>query len=356
MMKQTFRAMIAAILAVCLFTASLLSVSASESYISYAGYVFSLHNKQAHIHAYEGDEDDLYIPEIIWNYTVAGIDDYAFFNRSDLSYLYLEYSGQLVTIGKYAFYGCSAFPYAEIPSRVETLGEGAFQGCTSLEEVVINSQRLTAIESQTFSGCTSLQKAVIPASVETISDSAFAGCENVTIWCWYNSAAHTFAKQKGMDYVLFDPPYSLRDAQLSLDETAFRYDGSEHAPAATLTYNGGELEEGKDYTLTVTPLTKPGTSTVTATGKREFGGEALATFTVKNVLGDADGNGEVNIADATLMQRVIAGYDDDHCARANALCDFNGDGLNIADVTAVQRRLADLEVPYPIDQMTDVIV
>ena len=52
-------------------------------------------------------------------------------------------------------------------------------------------------------------------------------------------------------------------------------------------------------------------TTVTATGKREFGGEALATFTVKNVLGDADGNGEVNIADATLMQRVIAGYDDD---------------------------------------------
>ena len=126
------------------------------------------------------------------------------------------------------------------------------------------------------------------------------------------------------------------------------------ATVACLRALGANID-GEDGALTVTPIAEPGTSTVKATGKREFGGTVLAAFTVKNVLGDADGNGEVNIADATLMQRVIAGYDD-HAARANALCDFNGDGLNIADVTAVQRRLADLEVPYPVNQMTDIIV
>ena len=120
-------------IAVLVVTAALAAVgslsAAADGYILYAGYSFSLNNRQATIHSYEGS-GELYIPASIWGYTVVGIEDFAFYGRDDFDKVELRESTKLTIIGSNAFYGCTGFSRAELPSKVESLGECAFQYCT----------------------------------------------------------------------------------------------------------------------------------------------------------------------------------------------------------------------------------
>lgn len=66
------------------------------------------------------------------------------------------------------------------------------------------------------------------------------------------------------------------------------------------------------------------------------------------IRGDADGDGEVTILDATAIQRRIADF-----ATASfdeKAADVDGDGLNIIDATSIQRFLADLGNIYHINE------
>ncbi len=70
------------------------------------------------------------------------------------------------------------------------------------------------------------------------------------------------------------------------------------------------------------------------------------------VRGDADGDGEVTITDATAIQRTLAeiptpSFDE-------RVADVDGDGLNIMDATNIQRYLAGFENTYHIDEMVTV--
>ena len=71
------------------------------------------------------------------------------------------------------------------------------------------------------------------------------------------------------------------------------------------------------------------------------------------ILGDADGDGEICITDATLIQRdvaKIAEIDDD--SRCSA--DVDSDGIiTILDATIIQRWLAQFPVSYPIGELVD---
>ena len=77
----------------------------------------------------------------------------------------------------------------------------------------------------------------------------------------------------------------------------------------------------------------------------------IATYTATytgagSILGDADGNGVVNILDATAIQRVLADYTVNRFNLTAA--NITGGGLNIIDATTIQRYLADYDVPYEI--------
>ena len=70
------------------------------------------------------------------------------------------------------------------------------------------------------------------------------------------------------------------------------------------------------------------------------------------ICGDADGDGEVTVNDATFIQRYLVGSDisiDPAVIERN--CDVDGDGkVNVIDVTLIQRKLAGLPVRYPIGE------
>lgn len=64
------------------------------------------------------------------------------------------------------------------------------------------------------------------------------------------------------------------------------------------------------------------------------------------ILGDADGDSEVSIIDATLIQRKLVELPVLQFNEEAA--DIDGDGLNITDATYIQRYLAEMPTPYPI--------
>ena len=66
------------------------------------------------------------------------------------------------------------------------------------------------------------------------------------------------------------------------------------------------------------------------------------------IIGDADGNGEVTILDATLIQRKLADFTVSSF-NIDAAC-ITGKDLSIIDATAIQRWLAGYSDPYHIGQ------
>ena len=70
------------------------------------------------------------------------------------------------------------------------------------------------------------------------------------------------------------------------------------------------------------------------------------------ISGDTDGDGEVTVIDATLIQRKLA--DLPVSTFRSEAADVSGDGLDITDATMIQRYLADYDVPFSIGKMVPV--
>ena len=66
------------------------------------------------------------------------------------------------------------------------------------------------------------------------------------------------------------------------------------------------------------------------------------------LIGDADGNGKITIADVTKLQRVLAEFESDKDGTIARRCDVDGGGLSISDATAIQRYLAEYDDQYNI--------
>ena len=74
--------------------------------------------------------------------------------------------------------------------------------------------------------------------------------------------------------------------------------------------------------------------------------EAAPVGSANLLFADSDGDGDININDATRIQRVLAAIDDDTYGRADLVCDLSGNGtVDIVDATLIQRYLAGYEVP-----------
>ncbi len=70
--------------------------------------------------------------------------------------------------------------------------------------------------------------------------------------------------------------------------------------------------------------------------------ETLAPYHIPDIMGDADGNGKVNVKDATTLQKHIASIVT-LTEKALSLADVNGDGkVNVRDATTIQKYVAGL--------------
>ncbi len=176
--------------------------------------------------------------------SIESIDDWAFTDCKNLKTILIP--NGVADIGESAFQNCTNLESIIIPSSVENIGSGAFtyctrltkitipygvtdinrnlfQNCTSLKSVTLpDSVKIidsyvfldcTGLESITipdgvtdmddgvFMDCTNLKSVTIPNSVTTMGADVFANCTNLTVYCYTNSTAHTYAQNNSVNYV-----------------------------------------------------------------------------------------------------------------------------------------------------------
>lgn len=110
--------------------------------------------------------------------------------------------GETISITKYLGSAVSV----EIPAQIDgytvtAIQNGAFKG-SGIETVTIPEG--VAIEYYAFNGCDNLTAVYMPRNAGTIDAYAFANCENIKLYVYKNSTAHTTALVQGIPYELYN--------------------------------------------------------------------------------------------------------------------------------------------------------
>ena len=296
-MKKIKR-MTAVILAAVLTAFSVFTAFA-ETYYEVNGYTYTLVDNNS-ISLYNWDtsiSDTLVLPDGLAGRYFTNISAWAFANRTDLKGLDFSQANHLEIVGYEAFIGCSEIATdLIIPESVISLNERSFAECSSIPSVTING-KLTVVPKECFCYCESLKTVVLPDGLFNIQPWAFGACP-------------------ALEYVEIPTSVSY------IADTAFKND-----PNLTLGvwYGSYGYEYAKEQNIPYILLD---------------GGK----------LGDANGDGYVNVNDVTAIQRHAAELEPLEGINFHA-ADINGDGnVSVDDATELQRFLAEYAVNYPVGE------
>lgn len=266
------------------------------------------------VYGTSGEITSLVIPASVDEGYVSEIGAFALQDNTDITMLDMSRATHLDSLGYMCFNGCSSLSgNLYIPYYVTEVNMGAFQLCSSLESVEFFA-RTELIPEVCFNRCSSLSKVTIcdsvttigklafannpllseiriPSSVTDIHFTAFDNDDSLVIYCENGSYAHRFAAENGFEFVLTDVPE---------------------------------------------PPTEPPT---------EPEPEGY-------LLGDTDDNDDVEVVDATWLQRYIAlmniGVIEDTVMQG----DVDGDGdPSIVDAAFIMRYCVGIETPFDIGEL-----
>ena len=284
-----------------------------------------INNTSVSICGRSDDSTFVVVPEQINNRYVTEIADRAFALDEGLTGINLEFATELQRIGSYSFKSCTGLSGTlTLTSSVTEIGTAAFENCTSLNVVDIQSL-VTVIPAQCFNSCSSLRTATLSNSVTSIENYAFANCsnlvyivlssnvnfisgtafqndDNLTLGVYYDTYSHHYAEDYGISYIVLDP---------------------ENIPTE--------------------PPTEPPTEAPT---------DPPTEAPVGYLLGDTDDNDDVEVVDATWLQRYIAlmniGVIEDTVMQG----DVDGDGdPSIVDAAFIMRYCVGIETPFDIGEL-----
>lgn len=128
---------------------------------------------------------------------VIGINDYAFFDNSDIKGV--EFEEGIEYIGQSAFYSCGAITEIVFPESLLAINEDAFHGCAGIRQIVIpgktdiqkyaftsckqvisvEMQNVVSVDQSAFSSCHNLISVKLGPSLENIGQSAFSGSDKL---------------------------------------------------------------------------------------------------------------------------------------------------------------------------------
>ncbi len=150
------------------------------------------------------------IPETYKGRKVTRIIDYGFsgdnYSQYNKNIKTIVLPDSLVSIGKYAFYGCTSLETASFNMKGDvSIEEYAFAGCTSIESVSFASGEDISIEEYAFSGCHSLISINFGNSNISLADYAFDSCSSLKSVILGNSVIFigrdTFNKCVSLEYI-----------------------------------------------------------------------------------------------------------------------------------------------------------
>ena len=249
------------------------------------------------IEQYVGSDTELIIPRIVNDRMVVALVDNCFSGNQTVKQVIT--SSPLWTVGAYAFLNCTSLESFECNFALKEIGGGAFNGASSLKNINLEDSVVSVIRPLTFMS-SGIETVILPETCTEIMSQAFAQCNDLTKIVIPNSVTciHEEAFKSSENVTIY----------CYTDSYAHQYAVSKNIPFVL-------LDAPREVTF---------------------------------ILGDADGDGVVNILDATKVQRVLADLDPDEDGMIALRGDANGDSLTILDATAIQRWLADYEVKEPI--------
>lgn len=260
------------------------------------GYAYNiLNNYSIAICGWEGESTDLVIPNALVGRNVVSVAARALKDNTEVTSVDFSNANYLNTIEMEAFYGCTGLTEVDIPRTVTAMGDNVFQNCTSLQSVNIHAT-MTAIPEMCFYNCTSLTEVSISPTVTEIKKFAFANCS-------------------ALEYI------EIPTTVTNIVSSAFRNTNV----TIGCYFNSYAYQFAKDNNM---PF------------------KLLDQF----VLGDANGDGKVNINDVTAIQRHLSELELLNDLQLVA-ADVNSNGIwEISDATTLQGYLAEYAVDYPINQ------
>ena len=165
-----------------------------------------------------------------------------------------------------------------IEALMKPYGKKADLNCSSSVTIVAGQSKNIGASSST-SGAVLTYKSTTPY-ICTVDKNG-----NVTAFKAGTGYVTVTASANGYDSVSKDVKIvvskkSLNNGLLTLSETSYVYDGTYKKPAATVTFGGKVLQEGKDYTISYRNNLNVGVTTVIATGMGDYTGYTSKNFTI----------------------------------------------------------------------------
>ena len=261
--------------------------------------------------------------------SVTSIGDYAFEECSSLTSVTIPNS--VTSIGNSAFQGCSGLTSVTIPNSVTSIGSSAFGWCKGLTSMTIPNS-VTSIGGAAFSHCSGLTSVTIPNSVTSIGKRAFEYCYSLTdVFCYAENVptteADAFKSASISSATLHVPAASLSSYQTTEPWSGFGtiVALSNQCATPTIAFANGKLTfecetEDVEYVYSFSsdafrtssgsdiPLAGVLHVSVYAT-KDGCADSDVATIDINlsDMLGDANGDGEITIADITTLINTILG-------------------------------------------------
>ena len=222
-----------------------------------------------------------------------------------------------------------------IPNSVTSIGSSAFSRCSGLTSVTIPNS-VTSIGDAAFGACSGLTSVTIPSSVTSIGGYAFYNCSGLTdVFCYAENVPTTstsaFYESPISSATLHVPAASLSSYQTTEPWSGFGNivgDIVLKCATPTIAFANGKLTfecetEGVEYVYDISMTgsqsgrgndivlpSLPNTYAVSVYATKEGWVDsdvATKTLTFQAKTGDANGDGEITIADITILINTILG-------------------------------------------------
>ena len=246
------------------------------------------------------------IPKKLDGVKVNALGPDALMNNTIITEVFI--GDNIKSIGYYCFIDCTALERVILSSSVESIGLGAFTGTASLRSINLEDTSIDHVDKYLFSA-SGLEELALPDTCVALYENAFSGSKIKKLMVPDSVTEIADNAFDGCDDIVI---YATKESY------AIEY----------------AVAKGIDYVITNPDY-----------------------YEVEILLGDADGDNDVSILDATRIQRWLASYNDGNEEQVLLCGDTDRDGdVSILDATLIQRWLAQFTVPTPIGEVITIQV
>ena len=276
---------------------------------------------------YYGSSTDVTLPGTVNDRQVTGIYRNCF-RESDIVSVTIPEG--YTSVGSFAFSGCADLQSVDLPSTLKNIGIMAFNGCETLESVDLANTSLEAIGFAAFNNCSSLKAAELPGTLASIGENAFCNCTSLQSLTLPQELATV------PEYAFYNT--ALTDIVLPASVTALEGGCFGGNPALTRVYLPETVESIGSAAFDGSTAIYCFENSPAAEYCAEKGLENAKVFA--SVVGDANLDGRLNINDVTAIQRHLAEYERLWQPEL-LLADSDGDGeITVEDATRIRMILA----------------